>query len=90
MFPIIRVSENYETSYLLKTDDDTYVNVSKIIDLVRNISPIPENPICLSHFHHNRAVPHWGKWADYDYPSSTYPTFPSGSGYLLTGKHMYI
>ena len=71
----------------MKTDDDTYVNISKILNLVENISPITQNPTCLSHFHHNRAVPHWGKWADYDYPSSTYPVFPSGSGYLLTGNH---
>ncbi|XP_047469757.1 UDP-GalNAc:beta-1,3-N-acetylgalactosaminyltransferase 2-like [Penaeus chinensis] len=71
-------------AFVMKVDDDTFVNVKDLKNLLAS-----ENERGLawwSHFHFHRSVPIYGKCADVRYPGLTYPTFPSGAGYLMTGS----
>ncbi|XP_071543962.1 UDP-GalNAc:beta-1,3-N-acetylgalactosaminyltransferase 2-like [Panulirus ornatus] len=78
------VTHERNSSYVMKVDDDTFVNIP-ILDFLTKSTNIAD-PTWWSHFHHHRSVPVYGKWAEVDYPSLTYPTFPSGAGYLMTGS----
>ncbi|KAG0709116.1 UDP-GalNAc:beta-1,3-N-acetylgalactosaminyltransferase 2 [Chionoecetes opilio] len=69
-------------SYVMKVDDDTFVNVS-LLNALAEVEEEEEH-VWWSLFHHHRSVPTYGKWADLTYPSLTYPTFPAGAGYLMT------
>ena len=67
----------------MKVDDDTLVNISSLKTLID--SENDNHPRIWSRFHHHRSVPLYGKWADTKYSSLTYPSFPSGAGYLMSG-----
>lgn len=79
-----RATYNYNFSYLMKVDDDTLVNVSLLNLLVDDGGE--EDHVWWSLFNHHRSVPSYGKWADLTYSSPSYPTFPAGSGYLMTSE----
>ncbi|XP_069191109.1 UDP-GalNAc:beta-1,3-N-acetylgalactosaminyltransferase 2 isoform X2 [Procambarus clarkii] len=76
------VTSKYNASYIMKIDDDTILNIHHLETFVNDESNTA--PSLWSQFHYHRSVPVYGKWADTDYPSPTYPTFPSGAGYLMT------
>ncbi|XP_042231593.1 UDP-GalNAc:beta-1,3-N-acetylgalactosaminyltransferase 2-like isoform X2 [Homarus americanus] len=78
------VTHKYNSSFIMKVDDDTFVNISLLDLLTKN--EVYSVPTWWSQFQHHRSVPMYGKWADTEYPSLTYPTFPSGAGYLMTGS----
>ncbi|XP_045600114.1 UDP-GalNAc:beta-1,3-N-acetylgalactosaminyltransferase 2 isoform X4 [Procambarus clarkii] len=78
------VTSKYNASYIMKIDDDTILNIHHLETFVNDESNTA--PSLWSQFHYHRSVPVYGKWADTDYPSPTYPTFPSGAGYLMTGS----
>ncbi|KAK8397623.1 hypothetical protein O3P69_004422 [Scylla paramamosain] len=70
------------SSYVMKVDDDTFVNVN-LLNMLTEVQR-EEDQVWWSLFHHRRSVPAYGKWADFTYPSLTYPAFPAGSGYIMT------
>ncbi|KAK4295104.1 hypothetical protein Pmani_032318 [Petrolisthes manimaculis] len=84
-------SHDYIASYILKVDDDTYVNVELIKKLISSDAvDITEGDLAWwSVFHYHRSVPIYGKWADPAYPALVYPAFPAGAGYLMTGNLAY-
>lgn len=43
-------------------------------------------PAVFSQFQGFRSVPRRGKWRELDYTGITFPAFPAGGGYILTGK----
>ncbi|ROT75975.1 UDP-GalNAc:beta-1,3-N-acetylgalactosaminyltransferase 2 [Penaeus vannamei] len=78
------VTKYNKAAFVMKVDDDTFVNVKELKNLLAS-----ENDRGLawwSLFHFHRSVPIYGKCADVRYPGLTYPTFPSGAGYLMTGS----
>ncbi|MPC16644.1 UDP-GalNAc:beta-1,3-N-acetylgalactosaminyltransferase 2 [Portunus trituberculatus] len=77
-----RTAYKQNSFYLMKVDDDTFVNVNLLSMLTEVQSE--EDQAWWSLFHYRRSVPAYGKWADFTYPSLTYPTFPAGSGYVMT------
>lgn len=81
---LFRVTQHKNTTFVMKVDDDTFVNVRELKNLLADEKG--EDLMWWSHFHFHRSVPIYGKWADTRYPGLTYPTFPSGAGYLMTGN----
>lgn len=84
-----RVSLWYIASFVLKVDDDTYVNVELVRQLIRSDRrDVAEDGLAWwSAFHYHHSVPSFGKWADPAYPALVYPAFPAGAGYLMTGNY---
>lgn len=83
-----RATKYNKAAFVMKVDDDTFVNVKELKNLLAS-----ENDRGLawwSLFHFHRSVPIYGKCADVRYPGLTYPTFPSGAGYLMTGDFSLI
>ncbi|XP_042890316.1 UDP-GalNAc:beta-1,3-N-acetylgalactosaminyltransferase 2-like isoform X2 [Penaeus japonicus] len=78
------VTQHKNTTFVMKVDDDTFVNVRELKNLLAGEKG--EDLMWWSYFHFHRSVPIYGKWADTRYPGLTYPTFPSGAGYLMTGS----
>uniref|UniRef100_T1ELF6 UDP-GalNAc:beta-1,3-N-acetylgalactosaminyltransferase 2 n=2 Tax=Helobdella robusta TaxID=6412 RepID=T1ELF6_HELRO len=73
---------NVKFEFLLKTDDDCYLDVEKIL---RKLNELNINQSLLfGRFRHNWPVERWGRWAEHSYTSATYPRFPCGSGYVLS------
>lgn len=60
----------------IKTDDDCFLNIQRILPKLRKL---PSNG-WWSQFRENWPVPRFGKWAEHDFKSSTYPPFACGSG----------
>lgn len=72
-------------SYVLKTDDDCIVDVSTILrELSENSQFSSTSMWWWSRFRHQWPVNYFGKWADFDYKSPVYPSFPCGAGYILS------
>ncbi|XP_076035115.1 UDP-GalNAc:beta-1,3-N-acetylgalactosaminyltransferase 2-like [Oratosquilla oratoria] len=75
---------NYKFKYLLKLDDDSFVDKKNLTELLSENSH--EDVAWWSFFKKGRAVQRFGKWADFKYPSPMLIDFPAGSGYLMTYK----
>ena len=78
-----RARNSYSFNWILKVDDDTYVNLSRLQDLLKAIHP-KGPPMLLGTFLRNADTNLFGKWAEVEY-SGSYPSFPTGAGYLLSG-----
>ena len=70
--------------FLLKTDDDCYVNISGIMAFLDGISLFSLSDIWIGNFRVNFAIDKQGKWAEHNYPAVSYPPFACGSGYILS------
>ena len=70
------------SDYLLKTDDDTYINVTCIIDYVKRVN-IGAN--ILGALNNNSVVMRQGRWAVSPevYPDSVYPPYCAGNAYVM-------
>jgi hypothetical protein len=77
-------SKHTEAIYLMKTDDDCYVRLGCILDILQTRSKLSEKPFLCGTIHQN-AYPHKkGKWAEQNWKlSHQYLPFPFGSGYIL-------
>lgn len=84
MLVLRRLTQDFDFKFMMKVDDDTFVNISSLKILLD--TEADSRPKIWSRFHHHRSVPLYGKWADIKYSSLTYPSFPSGAGYLMTGS----
>lgn len=81
------LSDNQEFSYVLKTDDDCIVDISAVLrELSENAHFSSTSMWWWSRFRHQWPVNYFGKWADFDYKSPVYPSFPCGAGYVLSNK----
>lgn len=73
----------YSFDYILKSDDDCFVNVSGILDSL-DITPFDQESLWIGNFRENFAIERHGKWAELDYNAVSYPPFACGSGYVLS------
>ncbi|XP_047127586.1 UDP-GalNAc:beta-1,3-N-acetylgalactosaminyltransferase 2 [Hydra vulgaris] len=73
-----------EFSFFLKSDDDCFINVTAILQMLKYTLRNGKNNIVFGSFRLNFALDQHGKWAEHDFISLTYPPFPCGSGYLLS------
>lgn len=81
------INQNYKFSFLMKTDDDTVVNIDYLIEHLRIHPSFKKNELWIwSWFRKAWPVNYIGKWADYDYGSPTYPAFPCGALYIMSHK----
>jgi hypothetical protein len=86
---------NAEFSYLLKTDDDTFINIDEVVTALKTAKKEqsktafthPEAELHIywwSSFREGWPVHSSGKWREDNYRSVTYPPFPCGAGYVLS------
>lgn len=77
-----RITNEKVFQFLLKTDDDCFLNVQKIYKEVLNINK--SSNLWWSNFRINWAVQRYGKWRDSHNPAALYPPFACGTGYVLS------
>ena len=79
------VIEQERFQYLLKTDDDCFLNVEAIL---KELSDLRDDGytshVWWGRFRHNWAVEVHGKWAERTYMSPVYPRFACGAGYVIS------
>ncbi|GFS36935.1 UDP-GalNAc:beta-1,3-N-acetylgalactosaminyltransferase 2 [Nephila pilipes] len=76
---------NYDFTFVLKTDDDSVLDISRLLKQLMEDSRLKYGqPWLWSNFRKNWPVNYIGKWTDYDYQSSVYPTFPCGAAYVMS------
>ncbi|XP_042901907.1 UDP-GalNAc:beta-1,3-N-acetylgalactosaminyltransferase 2 isoform X2 [Parasteatoda tepidariorum] len=76
---------NQDFSYVMKTDDDTVVNLEALMKELQQTSKFDSKQLWLwSRFRKNWPVNYVGKWADDDYRSDYYPAFPCGAAYITS------
>lgn len=73
------VKQNTVYQHVLKTDDDTFVDVHKVIAELQKV----DDWDWWSCFRIGWPVQRTGKWKEVLYNKKLYPPFPSGSGYVL-------
>jgi hypothetical protein len=92
---IFRAHFNAEFSYLLKTDDDTFINIGEVLRTLK-IAKKNQSKKAFTHpgielrlhwwssFREGWPVHSFGKWREDNYRSAMYPPFPCGAGYVLS------
>lgn len=78
-----RMAKNIAFDYALKTDDDTIINIDKVLAEVEDSIRNKRTWDWWSCFRSMWPVMDIGKWREYNLISQTYPEFPSGAGYVL-------
>lgn len=77
----VEAAGSYSFKYLLKTDDDCYINIEQILTHVQSIT---HKRFWSGNFRTNWVVERHGKWAEWDYDAIVYPKFACGSGYVIS------
>lgn len=69
--------------YFLKTDDDVFLNISNVLKVMEKE---PEKGVLIGSMHANSQVQRNGQWkvGREIYPSPTYPTYCSGTAYVMS------
>eukprot|EP00112_Aurelia_sp_Birch-Aquarium-sp1_P013616 Seg2894.2 transcript_id=Seg2894.2/GoldUCD/mRNA.D3Y31 product="UDP-GalNAc:beta-1 3-N-acetylgalactosaminyltransferase 2" protein_id=Seg2894.2/GoldUCD/D3Y31 len=80
------VSTNYFFNYTIKTDDDCFLNIQNIIQVISERKWNNRDKIWFGNFRINWPLDNFGKWAENEFTSSIYPAFACGSGNLLSRK----
>ena len=72
-------------SYLLKADDDVFVNSKGLLDVLE-LKTTPKKGLYMGKLHHNQIVPRKGKWrVSYEeYNGTHYPDFCGGGGFVMS------
>ena len=70
--------------YVLKTDDDCYINLKKIVNTLQEFSA--DAMTWWGNFRQYWMVERHGKWREDSYSSSVYPQFACGSGSVLSSS----
>lgn len=78
------LSSSLAFDFVLKTDDDCYLNITAITQELSLISKHGKSNIWVGNFREYFALDRQGKWAEHDYKSISYPPFACGSGYVLS------
>ena len=76
-----------EIEYLLKSDEDVFVNVPLLVEYLEKFPPKLKGSIH-GYMNHRPSVRRLGKWAvKFDeYPLSQYPDYMSGNSYVISGN----
>ncbi|XP_077993160.1 UDP-GalNAc:beta-1,3-N-acetylgalactosaminyltransferase 2-like isoform X2 [Glandiceps talaboti] len=77
-------SQHLSFSLLLKTDDDCYIDIERIMEAIDHIKFEGQTKIWWSQFRKHWQVNSYGKWTDLEYTATEYPAFACGSGYVLS------
>lgn len=83
------VHQNLQFSFLLKADDDTFINLPPVENFLKSIVKTEEDSNDSSslwwwgRFRHGLPVERHGKWQELLYSAPVYPAFPCGGGYIL-------
>nr|XP_039249293.1 UDP-GalNAc:beta-1,3-N-acetylgalactosaminyltransferase 2-like [Styela clava] len=82
------VARSLNADFIMKTDDDSYVDIEKIYKLVKQIEEEPRYGlgIWLGNFRRDWIVDRWGKWAEYQYTASVYPAYACGAGNIISSN----
>lgn len=84
IFFFCRILENHYFNYVLKTDDDSFIDLLRIHSQLKLENNLPHKGMWWwSNFKEFWAVPNSGKWKDDKYRSISYPPFPCGGGYVI-------
>ncbi|XP_067949193.1 UDP-GalNAc:beta-1,3-N-acetylgalactosaminyltransferase 2-like isoform X2 [Watersipora subatra] len=84
---ISRVVSELQPYYIMKTDDDCFVNISKIWDKILKLEEQSVGgKIWIGNFRRNWALDDFGKWAEHGFTGVTYPYFACGSGYIISAE----
>jgi len=75
-------STNINFKYLLKTDDDCYINVTGILRKLKNLDDIQW--LWWGNFRHDWPLDRYGKWREMSYSAPVYPAFACGSGNVIS------
>ena len=80
-----RLAESYNYDFVMKIDDDTYVNVDRVLKLLQD-DKVPLENTWYGHMRCNweRVTNNESKWHDDEYTAGRYPCFGGGGGNLLT------
>ncbi|XP_038049275.1 UDP-GalNAc:beta-1,3-N-acetylgalactosaminyltransferase 2-like [Patiria miniata] len=78
------VTSTTEANFIIKTDDDCFMNVNAIMEMIQDGQVAANSRTWWGNFRTNWPLDVLGKWAEHDYPSPVYPAFACGSGNLLT------
>ena len=72
-------------SYLLKADDDVFVNSQRLLDVLQ-LKTTPTKGLYMGKLHHNPFVQRHGKWriSYEEYNGTHYPDFCSGAGFVMS------
>eukprot|EP00467_Chlorarachnion_reptans_P000186 CAMPEP_0114505832 /NCGR_PEP_ID=MMETSP0109-20121206/11072_1 /TAXON_ID=29199 /ORGANISM="Chlorarachnion reptans, Strain CCCM449" /LENGTH=617 /DNA_ID=CAMNT_0001684315 /DNA_START=119 /DNA_END=1975 /DNA_ORIENTATION=- len=78
---MVHYSVEIGAQFLLKCDDDTYVDIDQVVQGINGKS----GGLVLAAITYNGGAQRHGKWAMpvSDYPHSRYPPFPHGPGYII-------
>ena len=77
------IQEEHSVDFVLKTDDDTFVDVQAIYSHLQETPLIISKKTWWGRFRHNWPVEAHGKWREEKYASPVYPVFACGSGYII-------
>ena len=82
-----------KTKFVLKTDDDVYLDVPNIVKFLLQWNTNMSNPILIGHENKKSPVLRIGQWgvASDQYKSDVYPPYCSGAAYIMnlkTVQHM--
>eukprot|EP00794_Sanderia_malayensis_P018780 gene18780-20671_t len=80
------VVDEYDFNFMIKTDDDCFLNIKSIIKSIGEQNLKAESKVWFSNFRYNWPLDRYGKWAENIYTSPVYPAFACGSGNLLSRK----
>lgn len=84
------VSRNINAKFIMKTDDDCYVDIGKVLSGLHQFPPSrQEQKLWWGHFRNNWFVEVEGKWVEPQYTSSVYPRFACGSGNVISQDLSY-
>ena len=76
--------DGHNFNFLVKTDDDSFVNISNLERVLAGVSPseLWYGGECI----HNKTVYRHGKFAvsRFDYPAPRYPSYAAGAGYVVS------
>jgi beta-1,3-N-acetylgalactosaminyltransferase 2 len=78
-------------SFILKTDDDCFVNLDLILKDLSELKERSEDFLWWGHFRDQWLVQKFGKWAEFSYTADVYPEFACGSGNVVNTRiHEWI
>lgn len=75
-----------EADYILKVDEDIFVNIPRLVDVLTQ-NPANMTGSIYGHLYRGGPVARKGKWtvSENEYPMSQYPPYMSGNSYVISG-----
>ncbi|XP_046849735.1 UDP-GalNAc:beta-1,3-N-acetylgalactosaminyltransferase 2-like isoform X2 [Xenia sp. Carnegie-2017] len=79
-----RLSATLSFSFVMKTDDDCFVNLETILQEMESHNLKNTSKLWWGSFRTDWLIERQGKWAEPDYPGVAYPTFACGAGSIIS------